>query len=151
MAIGPDGRIIRRRVRYFTPVNTNTPSEKTGFFLGLISSLIVGGIVVLIFAILGWLGDWLLDLKWWNASNFTIAGFWINLVIFPIYVSGVLEGLSTYRLGRFRFYAFLYGTIAISILILIDSLPGLNMNYWNFAFAAAYGIYTMWFATKMVR
>ena len=50
MPIGPDGRIIRRRVRYFTPVNTNAPSES----------------------------------KWWNARNFTIAGFWINLVIFPI-------------------------------------------------------------------
>jgi hypothetical protein len=151
MAIGPDGRIIRRRIRYFTPVSTHNPSESTGFFLGLISVLILPVLVILVLMFLGWLGGLIFELKWWNYRNFYIAGFLINLLVFPIYVSGVLEGLARVNFSRYRFYAFVYGTIGMAILIALDSWSKVGFNYWNYLWAGAYGIYSMWLATKMAR
>jgi hypothetical protein len=151
MAIGPDGRIIRRRVRQFTPVNTSHPAENTGFFMGLFSALLVSALFVLIVAGIGWLGGIFFDLAWWNFKNFLTAGFLINLLIFPIFVSGVLEGLVVSNFSRYRFYAFIYGTLAMALLIGLNQLDNSSLNYWNFLWAGAYGIYSMWLATKMAR
>jgi MFS family permease len=149
MAIGADGRIIRRRVRIFTPVNTNNPPENTGFFIGLFSVLFISVIFILIFLLIGWLGGWFFDLKWWNYRNFFIAGFLINLLIFPIYISGVLEGLASSNFSRYRFYAFLYGAFAIAILISLNAWSKPDFNYWNYLWAAGYGLYSRWLATRM--
>lgn len=149
MAIGPDGRIIRRRIRVLTPVNTHQPSEKTGFFMGLFSAMISVVIVMLAFVILGWLGGWIFDLNWWNVKNFSVAGFFINLLIFPIYVAGVLEGLVYSNYSRYRVYSFLYGTFSIAILIFLDSLSKTDFNLWSYLWAVGYGFYCMWLASKM--
>jgi hypothetical protein len=151
MAIGPDGRIIRRRVRFLTPVNTNNPSENTGFFLGLISVLILPILVVFAFMLLGWLGGLIFDFEWLNTKNFITAGFFVNLLVFPVYISGVLEGLARTRYGRYKFYAFVYGVIAMSILVFLSTLSKTEPNYYNYLYALAYGFYSMYFAGKMAR
>jgi MFS family permease len=133
------------------PVNTNEPSENIGFFLGLFSVLIVSVLFILAFLVLGWLGGWLFHLSWWNYRNFFVAGFLINLVIFPIYISGVLEGLARTSYSRFRFYAFIYGTIAMSLLVALNLGTRSDYSWWNYLWAAAYGIYTVWLASRMSR
>lgn len=151
MPIGADGRIIRRGVRYFTPVNTNQPSERTGFFLGLISVMIIPVLVILVFMLIGWLGGMIFSLSWWNYRNFFIAGFLVNLLIFPIYIAGVLEGLARVNFSRYRFYAFVYGTLAMGLLMLLNAWSKADYNYWNYLWAGAYGIYSVWLATKMAK
>jgi hypothetical protein len=151
MAIGPDGRIIRRRVRIFTPVSTNNPSVSTGFFTGFFSVLFVSVLFIAAFTLIGWLGSLFLDLKWWNYRSFFVVGFLINLLIFPVYISGVLEGLSNYNFSRYRFYAFLYGTTGMAMLIFLDARTKADFNYWFYLWALAYGIYSMWLATRMAR
>jgi hypothetical protein len=151
MAIGPDGRIIRRRVRLFTPVNTHNPSEKTGFFMGLVSVIILSVLLVLAFTLIGWLGGRFLNFTWWNAKNFTTAGFFVNLLVFPIFISGVLEGLASVNLSRFRFYAFVYGTLVMGFLVLLYQLSNTGFNYYSYLWAAAYGLYSMWSASRNVR
>jgi hypothetical protein len=151
MAIGPDGRIIRRRVRFFTPVNTHNPSENTGFLFGLISVLILPILLVLAFVLVCALGGLFIKLSWWNTTNFVIASFFVNLLVFPIFISGVLEGLAHANFSRYRFYAFVYGVIAMGILIFLSSLSKTGFNYYNFLWAVAYGIYSMWLASRMAR
>lgn len=151
MAIGPDGRIIRRRIRIFTPVNTNNPSESTGFFTGFFSVLIVSILFIAVFTVIGWLGGLFLDFKWWNYRNFFVVGFLINLLIFPVYISGVLEGLANSNFSRYRTYAFLYGSIAMTLLITLDQSSKTDFNYWRFLWALAYGLYSRWLATRMAR
>lgn len=149
MAIGPDGRIIRRNVRRFTPVNTDHPAEETGFLIGFISVMILSVLVVLIFVLLGWAGDFFIQWSWWNASNFLTAGFVINLLIFPVYISGALEGLTVHHFSRYRRYAFFYGLLAMAMLIGISQLSEGGFNHWTYLWAVGYGIYTVWLATKM--
>ena len=149
MAIGPDGRIIRRRIRLFTPVNTNNPAENTGFFMGFFSVILVSVLFIAVCMLIGLIGGWIFDLKWWNYKNFFVVGFLLNLLIFPIYISGVLEGLATYNYSRYRYYSFLYGTIGMAFLIAMDSWSKSNFNYWNYLWAGGYGVYCVWVASKM--
>lgn len=151
MAIGPDGRIIRRRIRYFTPVNTNNPSGSTGFLFGLVSVLILPILLLLVFALVGWLGGMFLSLSWWNTKNFVTAGFFVNVLVFPIFISGVLEGLAHTNYSRFRWYAFIYGTLAMGFLVFVSSLSKTGFNYYNYLWAVGYGLYSMWLASKMAR
>jgi len=151
MAIGPDGRIIRRRVRFFTPINTQNPSGNTGFLIGLASVMILPVILMIIFALIGWLGDFFISWTWWKTSNFVTAGFFVSLLVFPIFIAGVLEGLARVNYSRFKWYAFLYGTIAFGILIFVSSLSEENFNYYNYLWALAYGIYSLWVAKRNVR
>jgi hypothetical protein len=151
MAIGPDGRIIRRRVRIFTPVNTNNPEENTGFFKGFFSAIFVSVVFIAVFTLIGLVGGWIVRLEWWNYRNFFVIGFLLNLLIFPVYISGVLEGLVSYNFSKYRFYSFCYGTIGMALLITLDAWSKTNFNYWNYLWAGAYGIYTMWLASRMAR
>jgi hypothetical protein len=151
MAIGPDGTIIRRRVRFFTPVNTHNPSEKTGFFMGLFSVLVLSVFLVLAFMLIGWLGSLFPNFSWWTTKNFRTIGFFVNLLVFPIFISGVLEGLAGVNFSRFRFYAFLYGTIAMGFLVFLYQLSNTGFNYYTYLWAAVYGIYSMWLAARNVR
>jgi len=151
MPIGPDGRIIRRRVRQMTPVSTNNPSPHINFFVGYISAMIVTIIVLILFGLTGWLGGLLVGLSWWNGTNFVVAGFVLNLILFPAYVSGVLEGLANTRRGKFKLYAFLYGFISIALLIILTHLDGNSYNNWNFLWAVGYGFYTLGLANRIAR
>ncbi len=134
-----------------TPVNTETPQEDIGFLLGYFAVMIVSVIFVLLIVFIGWIGGLFLNLGWWNGSNFLMIGFILNMIIFPIYISGALEGLAAARPGRFRWYAFIYGTISMSILIAFDQLPKNEPSFWAFAWAVAYGLYTVWLANRMSR
>lgn len=149
MAIGPDGRIIRRNVRRFTPVSTDHPSENTGFFTGLFAVIIVSVLVAAIFAFIGWAGDFFISWKWWNARNFLLAGIVIDLLLFPAYVSGALEGLIASHYGRYRWYSFVYGFLVIAVMVSIDQVSKGNFNPWTYLWAVGYGIYSLWFAGKM--
>jgi|GEM_PF-4690532 len=150
MNIGPDGRIIRRELRRFTPVSTEHPSEKTGFFMGFFSVLLVAGIVLLGFIFIGWFGGLLIKWSWWNYKTFMSIGGVVNLIFFPAYISGTLEGLSGSHYKRYRWYSFFYGALAMAILILISQISDGHFNFWIYLWALAYGVYTDWFARKMV-
>jgi len=151
MPIGPDGRIIRRRVRFFTPVNTHNPSEKTGFFMGLFSVLLLSVFLVLAFMLIGWLGSLFLNFDWWTVKNFRTIGFFVNFLVFPIFISGVLEGLASVNLSRFRLYAFLYGTLVMGLIVFLYQLSNTGFSYYSYLWAAAYGLYSLWSASRNVR
>jgi hypothetical protein len=149
MAIGPDGRIIRRHIRQFTPVNTDQPQEDIGFFMGYFAVMIVSVIVILLFVFMGWIGGLFFNLSWWTTNNLGMAGFVINMILFPVYISGALEGLAHSRPGRFRVYSFIYGAFSLSILIAVSQLSQSGWNAWTYLWAVGYGFYTVWLAAKM--
>ncbi|MFO7614328.1 MAG: hypothetical protein R6W71_06775 [Bacteroidales bacterium] len=150
MNIGPDGRIIRRELRRFTPVNTERPSEKTGFLTGFFSVVLVAAIVMLGFIFIGWFGGLFIKWSWWNYKTFMSIGGVVNLIFFPAYISGALEGLASRHFKSYRLYSFLYGVLAIAIPIFISQISGGDFNAWTYLWALAYGGYSDWFARKMI-
>ncbi|GET34479.1 hypothetical protein PbJCM13498_33420 [Prolixibacter bellariivorans] len=149
MTIGPDGRIIRRNVRRVTPVNTYHPEENLGFIMSYLVLVFLSIAFVVAFVILGWLGDLILNWTWWTASNFGTVGTLINFLIFPIYISGVIEGLYYGNRFRYKLYAFIYGFITIAIPQTLDQLNDAEFNWMQYGWALGYGLYCLWLALKM--
>jgi hypothetical protein len=67
------------------------------------------------------------------------------------FISGVLEGLASVNLSRFRFYAFVYGALAMGFLVFLYQLSNTGFNYYSYLWAGAYGLYSMWSASRNVR
>jgi hypothetical protein len=99
--------------------------------------------------ILGWLGDLILNWTWWTASNFGTVGALINFLIFPIYISGVLEGLYYESRLRYKVYAFIYGFITIAIPQTLEQLNSEKFDWMRYGWALGYGLYSLWLALKM--
>lgn len=151
MPEAPKKQVIQQTVRQYSPVKKFSTRLKMGFFTGLLAVLIISALVALAFAAIGWLGDLLFNLSWWDARSFTMIAMIINLFAFPVYISGVLSDFSIDHYGRYKLYAFLYAFLVIAVPSTFDMFgkEGFNFSIWPYIWSALYGLYSRWLAKKM--
>ncbi len=151
MPEAPKKQVIQETVRQYSPVNKFSPRLKMGFFVGFLAVLVICVLVVLTFALIGWLGELLFNLSWWDAQSFMMIALIINLFAFPVYIAGVLSDFSIDHYGRFKLYAFLYAFLAIAVPSTFNMYgkEGFDFSIWPYIWSTIYGLYSLWLAKKM--
>ncbi|MCF8387587.1 MAG: hypothetical protein K9G47_06870, partial [Bacteroidales bacterium] len=114
------------------------------------SVIIVSVLFVLILSGIGWLGGFIFNLSWWNAGTFSTVAMILNLILFPIYISGALEGLAYRNESRYKLYAFLYAFLIFAVPYTIGMLWDNDLSVWPYVWSFLYGLYSVWLATKMI-